>query len=309
MTFHFIRPLWLLLFIPLIYLSIQYFRKTTTSKNWATVCDAHLLPYLMLSQGNTQSAKKNHAINMIIAILMILALAGPSVFRLPTPHFETIHPHVLLLDLSENILKTDLKPNRLTRAKFKLHDLFAQKNTGLMGLIVYTEEAFVASPLTHDTKTITALLDELTPDIMPVEGSRLDLALKEAQTLIKQSGVPNGDILVLTGTPPTQRDINYAKDLAKRNTHVSILPLRQTSEVSDAFKQLAVAGNGNILSFSDSAADVQNWLNKSQKNELFRTNQESGIPLWRDDGRILLIPAALLFLTLFRRQHQNRENQ
>ncbi|MFZ4076960.1 MAG: VWA domain-containing protein [Legionellaceae bacterium] len=306
MTFHFIRPLWLLLFIPLIYCGYLLYQEKKPLKAWSHICDAHLLPYLIRNQDVSQKAKKELSLRLTLGSLMILALAGPSFFNLPVPHYEPIHPHVLLLDLSPSMLKTDIKPNRLNRAKFKLHDLFLEKNTGLMGLIVYTEEPFVASPLTQDTKTIASLLDELTPEIMPIDGLRLDRALGEAQKLIQQSGSSHGDILVLTGEAPTARDFSYAKKLARQGTHVSILPFSTSSAHAKIFTAFSEQGHGSTLTLSNTATDIKAWLNQSKHHETFQASQNNDIPLWRDDGRFLLLPTLLLFLLLFRRDLPKR---
>ena len=306
MTFHLIRPAALLLLVPLIYLGTVLYRKNKPLHAWSLVCDAHLLPYLLHNNALTPQTKKGHALRLVIAGLMILALSGPSMFHLFVPHYEPIRPQIILLDLSENMLKTDLKPTRLSRAKFKLHDLFKQKNTGLMGLIAYTEEPFVASPLTHDTKTIASLLDDLKPDIMPIDGSNLQAALVEAATLIKQSGSSTGDILVLTGEAPTTRDIDYAKKLARQGLHLSILPLRQSGLQSESFEAFSAQGQGDALSFTDDSSDIKHWLNRAKHQETYRASLNNSLSLWRDDGRLLLIPTSLLFLMLFRRHHPRR---
>ena len=309
MTFHLIRPAFLLLFIPLIYLGFVLYRQKKQSTPWSMVCDAHLLPYLLQNNTLTKQTKNEHALRLVLAGLMILALSGPSMFHVSVPYYEPIRPQVILLDLSENMLKTDLKPTRLSRAKFKLNDLFQQKNTGFMGLIAYTEEPFVASPLTNDTKTIAALLDDLTPDIMPVDGLNLQAALEEAATLIQQSGSKTGDILVLTGEPPTKRDIDYAKKLAQQGLHLSILPLCKATTDTPLFEAFSSQGQGYALSFSDDSSDIKRWLNRSKHRETYRASLNNDIFFWRDDGRLLLIPITLLYLMLFRRHHPSRSNQ
>ena len=48
---------------------------------------------------------------------------------------------------------------------------------GQTGLVSYAGDAFVVSPLTNDTNTISNMLPALRPDIIPVQGSRPDLGL------------------------------------------------------------------------------------------------------------------------------------
>ena len=68
---------------------------------------------------------------------------------------------------------TDLKPSRLTLARFKVLDILNRTKDGQVGLIVFAGDAFVVSPLTDDVQTIAALVPVLTSDIMPAQGSRI----------------------------------------------------------------------------------------------------------------------------------------
>src|SRR5580704_5495960 len=171
--FHFLRPWWLLAVIPLLGLVILSWRQTPQLHAWSDVCDSHLLEHLLQKKGQNKRIASLSFLFLSI-LLMILSLAGPAWYKLPVPTYKSIEPRVLVLDMSPNMMATDLTPNRLSRAKFKLHYLFTRKNEGQFGLIVYTGEPFVVSPLTNDGKTIASLLSMLTPDIMPVGGQKLD---------------------------------------------------------------------------------------------------------------------------------------
>lgn len=245
--FHFLRPLWLLAFIPLAILFYWLVSYPTVLRVWEGVCDPHLLKQLL---ANTQQGKKRSifAFLSMSAIFMIIALAGPTWTRLPVPTYKMVKPKILILDMSESMLANDLPPDRLSRAKFKLHDLLEPKDAGQYGLIVYSGEPFVVSPLTEDSQTIDALLSSLTPDVMPVEGQKLDSALEEARKLFDQSGFHQGDILVLTSTPPSEEAISTASTVASAGFKISILPVLQEKN-SDAFREFAQAGAGKLLTF------------------------------------------------------------
>jgi Ca-activated chloride channel family protein len=203
--------------------------------------------------------------------------------------------------MSDNMLSGDLSPNRLSRAKFKLRDLLAHKDVGQFGLIAYTSEPFVVSPLTDDGQTISALLSNLTPDVMPVEGYNLDSALKEASKLIKEAGYQQGQILVLTAEVPSKDAIEKANQLSKLGIFSSIMPIRADSNLNPLFGQFASAGNGQFLKYTADDSDLQQWLAATKGNEQFTLNEEDDIPLWRDEGRWFLIPALLLLLPIFQR--------
>ena len=305
--FHFLRPLWLFAFLPLAILGWRLFRHKPTVHAWSAVCDSHLLPWLV--QSNRRSRRTFPLLLLLTsALLMLISLAGPTWSRLPVPTYQQIQPRVLVLDMTPSMLARDLSPDRLSRAKFKLHDLFQHRDAGQFGLVVYSGEAFVVSPLTDDGKTIDALLSSLTPAIMPVNGNRLESALDQAEKLITQAGSDTGQILVLTAKPPSQAAIDTAKTLAHHGIDTSVIPVLGKSSLTPLFEPLATAGHGHVIPFTDTEADLNQWLAVSHTNQLFGVNLQHDIPIWRDQGRWFLIPALLLLLPVFRRGWLQRIN-
>ena len=136
---------------------------------------------------------------------------------------------------------------------------------------------------------------------MPVGGNQLAEALKEAQKLIQQSGAIYGDLLVLTGKPPSETAIDTAKKLAEFHIQSSILGLTTQAQQSAAFKAFAAAGNGKNITFSQTDEDIQAWLNQKTHESITRADLNHTIPIWRDDGRWFLLPALLFLLPVFRR--------
>lgn len=300
--FHFIRPYWLLALLPLsLFFLWQIIQKKDPANAWHEACDAHLLPYLIQKKS---LVKKHAAISTLFAsaVCMIVGLSGPSWSRYHTPTYHAIQPRVLLLDMSDDMMNTDVPPNRLTRAKFKLHDVLTHRTPGQFGLVVYTGEPFVVSPLTDDSQTIDSLLTMLSTDIMPVGGRRLDIALEEAAHLITQAGFQNGNILVLTGSSPDSADINEAHSLKEKGIDVSIMPiLNSNSSFNPRFSQFAKEGGGIVVSMTENINDLNEWLKTTQSRKIYQSNQDNEVSLWRDQGRFLIIPALLLLLPVFRR--------
>ncbi len=305
--FHFLRPLWLFALLPLGILVWRLFRRTPAMHAWSAICDSHLLPWLVQTTGRSKRALPLLLLTTC-TLLMIISLSGPTWSRLPVPTYQQIQPRVLILDMTSAMLAHDLSPDRLSRAKFKLHDLFQHRDAGQFGLVVYTGEAFVVSPLTDDGQTIDALLSSLTPEIMPITGNRLDRALEQAKQLITQAGSDSGQILVLTANPPSQAAINAAKALAHGGIDTSVIPVLKKTSWMPLFERLATAGHGQVISFTDTEADVDQWLAVSHANQRYGVNLQNDIPVWRDQGRWFLIPALLLLLAIFRRGWLQRLN-
>lgn len=297
---HFLRPWWLLAILPTLWLFWLLWRQRPRLEAWAAVCDNHLLKHLMQDKGQ---GRRHFALICLFlsAFTMIISLAGPTWSRLPVPSYKQIQPRVVVLDLSDAMLENDLAPDRLTRAKFKLHDLFKRRDAGQFGLIAYTGEPFVVSPLTDDAQTIDSLLSSLSPDIVPVEGQQLNTALEEAGKLITNAGFNEGQILVMTSDSPSLDAISVARTLAEKRINTSVMPIQANKALNPSFQDLANAGQGQLLPFSDTSDDLDKWLRSSVNKEKFALSKDDDIPLWRDEGRWFLIPALLLLLPVFRR--------
>jgi Ca-activated chloride channel homolog len=297
---HLLRPWWLLAILPLVGLVALLWIQHPRLRAWAEICDSHLLDYLTHGAGQS---KRHHALIVLFSslFLMILSIAGPAWYQFPTPILKYTRPQVVVLDMSAHMKETDLTPDRLSRAKFKLQDLLSRNDIGQVGMIVFTEEPFVVSPLTDDGQTISALLPMLTPDIMPVGGQNLASALKEAGQLIQHAGFHQGDILVMTADAPTLDAITWAEQLSAQGIDTSIMPVKALKELSPLYQQFANAGGGELLFYTSDAKDLNAWLAHSNKKKWLEDSTEDDIPLWRDEGRWLLIPALLLLLPVFRR--------
>lgn len=299
--FHFLRPLWLWALLPALGIAINLMQRRTAVSIWSKVCDAHLLQPLLIYHGSVQRLAAVLGVFGSL-VCMIVALAGPTWSKIAVPTYQHLNPHLILLDLSSNMMTTDLSPNRLTRAKFKIHDLLSLPGAGQFGLMVYSNEPFVVSPLTDDAQTIDILLSALTPSILPVDGNRLEQALLESKTIFTDIGLKFGDILVLSGQIPSAAAVDAAQKLGQAGYSVSVMPLVADKSARVLFAPLAKAGHGLVLTFTDSNADIQRWLAlRNKPSHRYQVNQQDDIPIWRDQGRWFLLAGLLLLLPLYRR--------
>jgi Ca-activated chloride channel homolog len=208
--FHFIRPFWFLALIPVAYLLWKLAKQHLINKHWESVCDPALLPYILV--GKTGSRKYTSVIlSSIVAILIIIALAGPTWERLPQPVFQKESALVIALDLSLSMYADDVQPSRLERARFKISDLLSLRKEGQTALLVYAGSAFIVTPLTDDTKTINSQLSALSPAIMPAPGSRTDIAIEKSIELLKQASASQGHILLVTDEVDTKYESSFIK--------------------------------------------------------------------------------------------------
>ena len=227
-AFHFLRPEWLLALIPLALLTFVHFKQKANTSAWSKICDSHLLQHLLVNQGK-QSSQTPLWLLACAWILTTIALAGPTWSKLEQPLFRSEDALVIVLDLSRSMDANDISPSRLNLTKFKLIDLLKKQQEGKTGLIVYAAEPYVVAPLTDDADTIISQVPALETALMPKQGSRADLALQKAKDLMKQSGVPQGHILLVTdGIESSPNALQIAKDLKQRNIKTSVLAVGTT---------------------------------------------------------------------------------
>ena len=132
---HFIRPYWLLL-LPLVIVMPWWWRHNRRpSGDWARVCDPHLLLWLSVKQAGERRRRGGPWLAAAALLICILALAGPSWQKLPDSSFSARDARVIILDLSRSMLAEDLRPNRLTRARFLLADLLESTQEGQTGMV------------------------------------------------------------------------------------------------------------------------------------------------------------------------------
>lgn len=191
---HWLRPfmLWLLLLLPLFYWLSRRWRAVD---GWQQLLAPHLYRHLTGAQAARRSSA-GWATGLLL--LAILAAAGPSWQKLPQPAFQLKRATVVVMDMSMSMRATDVKPNRLSHARFKALDFIKAQTEGDMALLAFAGDAYVISPLTPDHNNLALLLPDLSPEIMPSQGSDLGTALALANRILQQAGHTQGDIVLLT---------------------------------------------------------------------------------------------------------------
>jgi Ca-activated chloride channel family protein len=195
--FHFLRPEWLWALIPLLILVFTVRHLHKQQSGWQAVLANHLYQHIITSKGAKKS-KPPFALLAFSWLIVVLALAGPTWERLPQPVYQLNTGKVVLIDMSLSMRSTDIKPDRLTRAKYKAIDLVKEITEGETGLVAYAGDAFTISPLSTDAQNLTTLIPSLSPEIMPMQGSEPFLGLQSAIELLSAAGYQQGEIFWIT---------------------------------------------------------------------------------------------------------------
>jgi|WetSurSiteA1Bulk_404760.scaffolds.fasta_scaffold00044_4 Ca-activated chloride channel homolog len=318
--FHFIRPYWLLAILPTLVITFLLWRNKLSRGNWAACCDAELLLFLL------QEKAANHSrawliTGVIATLLVIVALAGPTWQRMPSPAFRNEAALVIALNLSPSMDAADIKPSRLTIARYKIADILKQRKDGQTALLVYSGAAFTVTPLTNDTNTIDSQLTALTTDIMPTQGNNTASVLEKAVVLFKQSGLQSGQILLITDAINLDEALPEAKKLG--DFQLSVLGVGTEEGAPIALPEggflkdeqgsivvtklnvadlstLAQAGHGIYQTLTADDHDIQSLLSAFDKPVQQQGKEDNNLMLeqWDDKGAwllLLVLPLAALF--------------
>jgi Ca-activated chloride channel family protein len=221
--FHFLRPWWFVLLPVGIWLIFTLLRGRGGAGGWRGVVDLDLRAHVLAEPEVLRESRWPLLAALAAWTLGIIALAGPAWERLPVPAFRSEEALVVALDLSRSMDAPDVEPSRLARAKLKLRDLLERRAAGQTALIVFSTHAFTVTPLTTDTRTIESLVGSVTTEIMPTQGGSIEAALLKGAGLLKQTGLNEGDILLITDSEVANADLETAEDLRREGFRVSVL--------------------------------------------------------------------------------------
>lgn len=118
--------------------------------------------------------------------LIIVALLGPS-FGQSQREVSSIGKDIyLLVDLSESMNASDIQPTRLEKVKFELKNIVDAFSSDRLGLIIFSSEAFVQSPLTYDQNALNLFIETLNTNLVPNSGTDFGPPLNMAYEKLMQ---------------------------------------------------------------------------------------------------------------------------
>ena len=211
---HFLHPewLWLLVVIPAVW-GMKLLRSRRMGE-WERVVDKHLMPFVLSGKAGGLGFIPLVLLSLAL-VVAVLAIAGPAWEKREVPVFRNQQALVVAMDFSASMTAEDEKPNRITLARFKLLDILNARKDAQNGLVVFAGDAFTVTPLTDDIDTIEEQVKNLSPDIMPAPGSLLTPAIQRSVELLKQSGMKQGNILLITdGASDPEEAVTAAEEAA-----------------------------------------------------------------------------------------------
>ncbi|MEM6987386.1 MAG: VWA domain-containing protein [Pseudomonadota bacterium] len=318
---HFQRPEWLVIgLIAVLWLALFYLQRRADG-GWGKFVDAHLLPTLLSHKGKGNALAG--AMLALLAALLAIAIAGPSLSQSEVPVDRDDRVRVFLLDMSRSMSATDLRPDRMTQARLKLIDLLKQSRDRQVALIGFAAYPYTLTPLTDDVNTVLLIAPMVETNMAPAQGADIDAALAHANEIVSQGYARNGDIVLISDSEPSQAAIERAAELADAGLHINVVAVGGSDAVpvphgkgvltdqSDQpvlaqpahaqLQALARAGNGEYVALSSGAVAVESVLQSGAELSATQGDSSGTTTLWRDDGAWLLWLALIPIAVLARR--------
>ncbi len=301
---NFVTPEWFSAFALVVFLGVllgfarrqrrQELRRLLPSHTWGRVG--------ALWRGPRPASLRSVFLLTTAAALLAFALLRPSWgYRLET--YETSASEIVLaLDTSQSMMATDVQPTRLERARRKVSDLLERAAGDRIALVAYAGTAFLQTPLTEDARALRLFLDEIDTALIPVPGSRVDMALHTSlQALGDDAGEPRSAassagsqaiILLTDGEGVSAEAIRLAAEANKKGVKVFVLgigseegapvPAREGSGFQrdasgqivlsrmnpKALAEVAQAGGGHFVSSVSGDADLRALYDEGVRKSL-----------------------------------------
>lgn len=138
----------------------------------------------LLRELASQVSKTRQAVNAMVVVVSLILV----VLTLMRPRYGVKDGAVtnagidlaIVLDVSKSMKVRDVVPERLEGARLEINALLDKLQSGRVSLVPFAGVPFVQSPLTHDFGVIKDYLRDLRISDMPVGGTAIGRALREA---------------------------------------------------------------------------------------------------------------------------------
>lgn len=202
---------------------------------------------------------------------------------------------VIALDVSKSMLATDIQPNRLTRAKQLIMSLTDKMQNDRVALIVFAGRSYLQLPLTVDYSAMRMLMQNVSTDMVPTQGTVIGDAVEMAQQSFSQTERKYKSLILISdGEDHDEKAMEKVKEAAESGVIVHTVGIGspqgttlydpQTKSVKlddngqpvisklneEELRSLAAAGRGtySLLQNTNDAAEklISNIQGMEQKN-------------------------------------------
>jgi len=177
------------------------------------LADAALVPRLTDSRSPRLAAVRSVCL-LLGVTLLVIAVARPQWGEKLQVYKGRGIDIVVALDASKSMRATDVRPDRLTRAKSQIAALLDNLSTNRVGIVAFAGDAQVMCPLTPDVDAAKLFLDIIDPESMPKPGTDIQHAVEAAASLFDPKSEGSRVLLLVTDGESLDGDPAAATKLA-----------------------------------------------------------------------------------------------
>lgn len=127
----------------------------------------------------------------LVFALLIIAFMGPS-FGDSRKEVKSVGKDIMIcVDLSKSMDAFDIQPTRLEKIKFEMKRLVEAFNSDRIGIIIFSSEAFMQSPLTYDQNALNLFIETMNTGLVPSSGTDFGPPLRMALTKLTDQEGPS----------------------------------------------------------------------------------------------------------------------
>ena len=296
------------------------------TKDWRSILPV-AFHAVLLKQHTTHQRTFGFVLLALAWLCALLAFLGPSWQTAQKQPSETLQQPalVIVMQLTPDVLASDLIPNRLQHIREKVIHLLKQREDSFSALVVYAGSAHTLVPLTNDLLTSKNLLQALHPDLMPTPGQRADLAVQRALELLQHGAHGQGEILLISNGISVNEQMAIQQLLKYQPTPLFLLgvgTLAGAPIITSTEGDLLTDASGVIIisrlnttslqllskqtaspytALSNDQSDLQELGLLNQPNQHAQHARSGSDDAQQDQGYWLILPLLLLALSFARR--------
>ena len=322
---HFLHPEFLYYMLPVIF--ILFGLLLTQKPSQETYFSKEVMAKLRVS-ANTLTLQARNGLFFLMAVLMVVALAGPVIDEGKVEIKAKSADIMIALDISDSMLAEDVYPNRLKLAKQKALELLHLAPTERVGVIGFAKNSYLVSPLSFDSAAVAFLLRALDTNSITEKGTNFLSMLDVVDNSIKNE---SKKYLLILSDGGDKEDFSQEIEFAKeKNIVVFILGMGTTkgapikkpdgsfikadgeimiSKLNENIKELATQTGGVYIQSLNSNADIKAMLSEieshSEKKELKSQEIARFIPLFYYPLGLALLILLIATSSMSKRERMN----
>lgn len=145
------------------------------------------------------SAKRFWGKNLMFAmgiVFVIIAIASPVQIKKLENAEQLSADIIIALDISNSMMATDVKPNRLGQAKNFIQKLAPALDGERVGLVFFAGEAFPQMPLSTDLEALLMFARNAQPDFITDQGTDIGAAIESCKRML-ETDTETGQAIIL----------------------------------------------------------------------------------------------------------------